>query len=89
MLVSRGGELCALVGPIGDNGPAGIAGLQSARLLELTVVGDRDDITVKSLTAAVMAFMNATGWTDLDRTLAAEAAEAMALEAADIAADTR
>jgi hypothetical protein len=83
----RGGELCALVGPLGDNGPAGIAGLPSARLLELAVVGDRDDITVKSLTAAVMAFRNATGWADLDRALAAEAAEAMALEAADIAAE--
>ncbi len=49
VFVTRGGELCALVGPICDNedctGCAGWAGLESGHPVDVVTVADRPDIT--------------------------------------------
>lgn len=89
VLTTRGGELVGLFGPLFDEpgGPVGLAGLESAHLVETATVADRADVTLKGLETAATDFLQRTGWAAVDAALAAEVATAMAADVADIASD--
>lgn len=66
VFVTRGGELCALVGPICDNDTctdcAGWAALESGHRVEAVTVADRPDLTPADIEAAATRYLQTTGW---------------------------
>ena len=89
VLVGRGGQLAAIVGPICDDpdrtGCSGFASLDDGQLIDGATIADRDDLTPDHLEAAAADFLQRTGWTDVDPQLCAGLAVFMAAEAAEIA----
>jgi hypothetical protein len=89
VLVGRGGQLAAIVGPICDDpdctGCSGFASLDDGQLIDAATIADRDEVTLDDLRAAAADFLKRTGWTDADPQLCADLAVYMAGEAAEIA----
>jgi hypothetical protein len=89
VLVSRGGQLVAVVGPICDDpdctGCSGFTALDDRQHVEAATVADREDVTLEHLRAAAADFLQRAGWTDVDPEVCAGLALYMAMEAAEIA----
>jgi hypothetical protein len=90
VLVTRGGELAAPLGPLCDDPDCDcaheLAALDSAYPADVVTVADRDDVTTEDLIAACAGLLHRTGWADsLGPTDTAELAADMATEVVDAA----
>ena len=89
VLVTRGGQLIGITGPICDRNDctdcAGLAALEGAYLVDSATVADRDEVTFEHLEAAATEFLEYRWGDAIDSELIAELARDMAAQAAEVA----